>query len=65
MGRLDYNRLTGGTITVDSILLKPGGEIIHGDGLTEGDWKIVRVGNNWERHRLESSTWVRKGAWTV
>ncbi len=33
-----------------------------GDGATEGDWKLVKVGNDWIRYRYESSAWIDKGA---
>ena len=33
-----------------------------GDGTTEGDWKMVKVGTDWIRYRMESSVWVDKGA---
>lgn len=33
---------------------------VIGDGTTEGDWRIIRDGNNLVHQRLESSTWVTK-----
>lgn len=37
------------------------GAFIIGDGLTEGDWKIVVDGTKLQFQRLESSVWTVKG----
>jgi hypothetical protein len=34
--------------------------VILGDGVTEGDWRMIRDGNNLVMQRLESSTWTTK-----
>ncbi len=36
--------------------------VIFGDGVTDGSWQIVRVGNNLSFQRLESGVWVEKDA---
>ena len=37
------------------------GTYIFGDGLTEGDWRIIVDGTKLQFQRLESSIWVSKG----
>lgn len=37
------------------------GSYIFGDGLTEGDWKIVVNGTKLQFQRLESGVWTTKG----
>lgn len=37
------------------------GAYIFGDGLTEGDWRIIVNGTKLQFQRLESSVWVAKG----
>ncbi len=37
------------------------GTYIFGDGLTEGDWRIIVNGTKLQFQRLESSVWTSKG----
>ena len=37
------------------------GSYIFGDGLTEGDWRIIVNGTKLQFQRLESSVWTSKG----
>lgn len=37
------------------------GSYIFGDGLTEGDWRIIVNGTKLQFQRLESSVWATKG----
>lgn len=37
------------------------GAYIFGDGLTEGDWRIIVNGTKLQFQRLESSVWTTKG----
>lgn len=39
--------------------------LVFGDGNTEGDWRIIRSGNDLNSERLESSTWEKKSASTA
>jgi hypothetical protein len=39
--------------------------ILIGADVTEGSWRIVRVGNDLDMQRYESGNWVSKGLTTV
>lgn len=55
---------TGGTGSTGSISANSG-TIIVGDGTTDGSWKIMSSGSTLSFQRLESASWVEKGAVTA
>jgi len=38
--------------------------IIWGDGVTDGSWRIIPVGNNLSVQRLEGGQWIEKSAFS-
>lgn len=59
--RLSINRLGGNRFK--EIFIEDG--VVFGDGKTEGDWRIIRSGNNLNSERLESLIWEKKSASTA
>jgi len=51
---------TGGKVTLTSCYIDYNQPLAFGDGLTDGDYRTIRSGNNLVTQRRESSTWVTK-----
>ena len=53
----------GGRFTfLNNVTLPDDGVVYVGDPNTDGSWRKIRVGNNWQAQRRESGTWVKKSA---
>jgi len=55
-----WTNFSGAAAPDNDIVIDATSALIIGDGATEGDWRIIRSGNDLVIQRLESSTWTTK-----
>lgn len=53
------------TVNDGNISLASDGIVHFGDEDTNGTWRLIRSGNNWNMERRESGTWVKKAGATA
>jgi len=56
---------TDADVVFNSVKVADDQAVVFGDGATEGDWRIIRSGNDLVFQRLESSVWTTKGSFTA